>query len=133
MDILAHNGIHHQVHLGYTKYIFGVSYKYIVLYIDNLLFEHLRLVKLILSLKFEFKRYYSKSNCFLNNLYVMHIDELERSMYHFLMCYILNPFVNDRFSFTFINTILIQPDIRQTTDYQVYISLCLAIVFYIHH
>ena len=42
----------------------------------------------------------------------MHIDELEVP---FLMCYILNPFVNYRFALTFVNTILVQPDIRQTT------------------
>ena len=69
--------------IGYTTYIFWASYRYIVLYIGNLLFEHFSFVKLILSLQFEFKRCFSKCNCVLDNLYVMHIDELERSMYHF--------------------------------------------------
>ena len=60
MKILTHNGIHHQVHPGYTTYIFRYHITIIVLYIDNLLFEHLSFVKLILSLQFEFRRRVSK-------------------------------------------------------------------------
>ena len=67
------------MYIGYWT-LYKYYYYY---YIGNLLFEHLSFVKLILSLQFEFKICFSECNCVFNNLYVMYIDELERSMYQF--------------------------------------------------
>ena len=48
----------------------------------NLLFVHLSFDKDILSLHNVYIMYFSKLRCFLNNLYNVHIGDIEMSVYH---------------------------------------------------
>ena len=54
---------------------------------------------------------FSKFYCIFNNVYVIRIDDLEKSM----RCYILNPFANFRFALFIINTIMVKIAIGQAT------------------
>ena len=52
-----------------------------VSYTGILLFDNRNFFNEILSLESEDSESFSKSNCFLNNLYIVHIEDVETSVY----------------------------------------------------